>query len=558
MKRTLWLNKSVMALFVFGAFLLGGLRGQAATANVYITTNTIPKLLGYMNWYTNLTDWTNNMRIDGSAWGWRDLPAIFNTNNGTVTLSPNTSTYDAANPYWVNPDGTGAKVMEANFYAQDDSLAGSNIVFQGNCWTNSFTNGYFTRAFIKMFNPTYSQFLFAYSNVVSGQPFRLALIGNTNYPHVQWGYLTVGRNANPATVAKLGGIVLASNAQPVTVTITVPPEDAYGIVGSNVVLSVAAFGSNLGFQWKKDGVNLTNSASVSGAKTATLTLGSITTNDAGIYTVVVSNTSSMDSASGTLTVVDPDNLTVDYKAPWYGYMNWYTNINNQQGTYFGGSSWAINDLQARFNNGVLTLLPNTNTYNPTNDFWVSPSGQGNFFMEALCYQQWDGLGGRQITFNGYCISNSLASSYSVKALIREQLSDYSALEDVTVPLEAGQPFSVSKFVTAGNHIQWGFIMVGTNASPGSLPDLGQAIVYSAPALPDVGSPDRPMIVSAVSGGMVNLFFTSQVGFNYTVQFKTNLNAATWQDLSATPGNGSTLKVSDNLTGTPRFYRLSVQ
>jgi len=548
--------KLLLVLCLVGAIFSKAVTAQAATVNVYITTNTIPLLLGYMNWYTNLTDWTNNVRIDGSAWAWPDLPAVFNSTNGVVTLSPNTSTYNPANPYWVNPDGSGAKVMEANFYAQDDSLAGNNIVFQGNCWANTLTNGYFTRAFIKMFNSNYSSFVAVYTNVVSGQPFRLALIGNTNYPHVQWGYLTVGKNANPATVAGLGSVVLASNAQPTTVTITVPPQNTYALVGSNVVFSAQAFGSSLNYRWQKDGVNLTNSGSVSGVNTATLTLTGVTTNSQGTYTVVVTNSSSADSASGVLTVVDPNNLTIDSKAPWAAYMNWYTNINNTQGTYYGGSTWGINDLQARFNNGVLTLLPNTNTYDPTNTFWVSPSGQGNFFMEALCYQQWDALSGQTITFNGYCLSNTLASSYAVNAFIREQLPDYSAFEDVLVPLVAGQPFTVSKATSPGNHIQWGFVMVGTNASPASLPALGSVVLYKAATLPN--PPVPPTMSVSKNGGFVYLSYNTQTGFSYTLQYKTNLADSVWQTLSTTSGTGNLLTVTNSPAGSSRFYRVTVQ
>lgn len=553
------LLKSLAILWCISALHFGTVTSQAVTTNVYITTNTIPLLLGYMNWYTNLTDWTNNVRIDGSAWAWADLPAIFNYQNGAVTLSPNTSVYNASDPYWVKPDGSGAKVMEANFYAEDDTLVGKNIIFKGNCWTNSLANGYFTRAFIKMFTNgnSYSSFLYNSVNVTSGAPFQVALVGNTNFGHVQWGFLTVGKDANPATVASLGRVVLASNAPPTNVVIVVPPQNAYAIVHSNAVLSVVAFGAGLNYQWQKYGVRLTNSAVVAGVAGDTLTLSNVTSAAEGTYTVVITNSTSSNSASAYLTVVDPTNLTLDAAAPWIGTVNLYTNIGNTQGTYVQTlSPFGLNELQARFNNGAVTLAPNTNTYNPADPYWVQPNGQSAFFLEAFCLQQWDALGGQTLTFNGYCVSNSLDPSYTCSAFIRDSVPNYSLHTDATVPLVAGQPFSVSLGTAAGDHIQWGFVMLGTNAPQAAAAALGNVVVYSAATLPNVANP--PQITASISGGLIHLNFASQTGFNYTVQYKTNITAATWQTLSTTPGTGSPLDVTDPSGVGQRYYRVSAQ
>ncbi len=78
-------------------------------------------------------------------------------------------------------------------------------------------------------------------------------------------------------------------------------------VGSNVSYSVSATGSNLSYQWRKDGTPITGNPS---AMTATLQLTNVQTGDTGNYDVVVSNAGgSVTSNSVSLTVttgqVDP-------------------------------------------------------------------------------------------------------------------------------------------------------------------------------------------------------------------------------------------------------------
>jgi sugar lactone lactonase YvrE len=59
--------------------------------------------------------------------------------------------------------------------------------------------------------------------------------------------------------------------------------------GGSVTLSVAAAGRSLTYQWLFNGAPLANSATVSGATTASLTLSKLTTANAGVYSVVVTN-----------------------------------------------------------------------------------------------------------------------------------------------------------------------------------------------------------------------------------------------------------------------------
>ena len=68
----------------------------------------------------------------------------------------------------------------------------------------------------------------------------------------------------------------------------------------------------------------------------------------------------------------------------------------------------------------------------------------------------------------------------------------------------------------------------------------------------------PTITASVIRGTNNLTFQTQNGFNYTIQYKTNLTDGAWQTLSAVSGNNSTQTVTDPAQQKSRFYRLSIQ
>jgi hypothetical protein len=66
------------------------------------------------------------------------------------------------------------------------------------------------------------------------------------------------------------------------------------------------------------------------------------------------------------------------------------------------------------------------------------------------------------------------------------------------------------------------------------------------------------IACSAAGGTRYLSFLTQNGFNYTVQFKTNLTDSVWQTLTTATGDGTTQTVPDSSSQTQIFYRLSVQ
>ena len=80
-------------------------------------------------------------------------------------------------------------------------------------------------------------------------------------------------------------------------TISAQPASQSVTSGSSLTLSVSASGGSLSYQWQKDGVN------INGATSSSYTIAGVSTNDAGAYTVVVSNSAgSVTSNAADLTV----------------------------------------------------------------------------------------------------------------------------------------------------------------------------------------------------------------------------------------------------------------
>ncbi|HXR04762.1 MAG TPA: immunoglobulin domain-containing protein, partial [Verrucomicrobiae bacterium] len=89
----------------------------------------------------------------------------------------------------------------------------------------------------------------------------------------------------------------------VPVSVTVPPVNQTTVVGSNVTFSVTATGTGLTYQWLFGGSVVGNASS--------LTLNSVTTGQAGVYTVIVSGAAGNSvTNTATLTVNVPVSVTV--------------------------------------------------------------------------------------------------------------------------------------------------------------------------------------------------------------------------------------------------------
>ena len=75
------------------------------------------------------------------------------------------------------------------------------------------------------------------------------------------------------------------------------------VPGASIMFTVVATGSDLTYQWQRNGVNLTDGTKYSGATTAALTVMNVAEEDEGSFTCVVTNVvDSVTSSAAELTV----------------------------------------------------------------------------------------------------------------------------------------------------------------------------------------------------------------------------------------------------------------
>lgn len=152
------------------------------------------------------------------------------------------------------------------------------------------------------------------------------------------------------------GSLTSSNAILTVVSppvITAQPLNRTNNAASTATFSVIASSlSALSYQWQKNGTNLTNAGKFSGATNSTLTITSVSDNEATIYSVTVSNLAgSATSSNAMLTVIDPPVIT--------------TQPLGQRNLFGGGASFTVSvsgtppfNYQWRFNSANILNATN--------------------------------------------------------------------------------------------------------------------------------------------------------------------------------------------------------
>ena len=99
--------------------------------------------------------------------------------------------------------------------------------------------------------------------------------------------VVVTNSAGSAT--SVAAVLVVHSALQAPSIATQPVSQSVGLGGTATFSVVATGTAPLAFQWRKDGSELTDGATISGAATATLTISPVTADAAGAYDVVVSN-----------------------------------------------------------------------------------------------------------------------------------------------------------------------------------------------------------------------------------------------------------------------------
>lgn len=128
---------------------------------------------------------------------------------------------------------------------------------------------------------------------------------------VAGGWQATGLTIPSNSLVRTRGFVVGGNWFVETIAgLPVPTSQPVSLTNNattTAVFSITAYGGlPLSYQWLKNGTNLNDGGTVSGARTTTVTLANVLGADAGGYSVVLSNaTGSVTSQVASLTVVDP-------------------------------------------------------------------------------------------------------------------------------------------------------------------------------------------------------------------------------------------------------------
>ena len=195
-------QSKLLKTYVATLLLVGAVAKSDA---VTYTVDPLATWNGYMNVFDNINPGYGMAAAGGyqfgSPWGTADLRATFT--GPTLSLKANTINPPSglADAYWFNPNQTGNKIMDANFYQEfNGPLAGQNVTFTGNVLANSLLGpvdlngrGWTAVAFIKDFAPDFSSSVSTTVPLTSLGVFSISQVAiNDPARHLQFGFEVIG------------------------------------------------------------------------------------------------------------------------------------------------------------------------------------------------------------------------------------------------------------------------------------------------------------------------------------------------------------------------------
>ena len=140
-----------------------------------------------------------------------------------------------------------------------------------------------------------------------------APVGTDNAAYTIAGYAVGDAGIYRCEVTNGCGTVVSDNAlisTGITTSITTHPVSAVRCTGSDANFFVSATGSNLTWQWKKDGVSISDDARITGSNSNSLSISGVLIGDFGTYTCnAIGTCGTITSNGAVLTVLNPVSIT---------------------------------------------------------------------------------------------------------------------------------------------------------------------------------------------------------------------------------------------------------
>jgi hypothetical protein len=543
-----------------------GLATLSASAAIEVTVDPSQAWIGYMNVF-NIPSQGGGY-VFGQPWGTGALTAFFDPSDTvSLTLEPCTNVWETSDTFWVQADkATPNKTCDASMYVQNDTLAGQTVNFVGTCTSYNLNGGYTCTAFIKDFSSSYSLNNSATIQLAAGQPFNLSLATGGG-DHIQYGFETIGLDANPATSASLGKAVIA--VQILDPSLNNLTGQAL-VAGQNASFTETPSGTGpFTYQWTQTTGSGTTTLSTGGrynittGASSTLTISSIQASDAGTYTVKVTDPHGNNSVNAPLVVIPLATAQTNYlidpsfesstfatasTAGWYSFNG--CAFQNDQEFYY------LSDEQVSVFDGTNCL----ETYNGgayDGAFQDRPASPGEVFTGYAWFLT---PSSDEIAGANTCILEVQFRDSGGNVLVDYQSAPVTASTTPDVWYQIGTSTEyAADFVTV---LSTGPLII----APKNAASVRYQITFHAPA-GDGGEVDvdacdltlhEPLAPITFDGTKIHLSVPTLFGPTYKVLWRSSATSGTWSTLTSFSGDGTTHDVQDTPGPVTRFYTVNTQ
>jgi hypothetical protein len=388
-------------------------------------------------------------------------------------------------------------------------------------------------------------------------------------------------------------------------TVLLSPTNRINNAGSTATFTTTAFSPGaVAYQWQMNGTNLVNGGKYSGATTNTLTITGVSSNEAAVYAVTVTNTAgSVTSSNATLTVIYPPVITmqptnslvlsganISFSASFTGLTQfsyqWLfngTNILNATNAIYTLAPVATNNagnysVAASFSTGSVTssVAGLTVLLSPTNQVKAASSNATftalAFSPVAVAYQwqmngtnlvnggKFSGVTTNTLTITGVSSNEAAVYAVTVTNTAGSVTSSNATLTVIYPPVITAQPlgqrlvlgngvsFNVAVGGTAPFNYQWRF-------NSGNLPNATNAI-YAIPSAGTNNTGNYSVVVTNLAGSVTssNALLTVLVPPSLVMQFVAGYPLFY---LNGMLSNNFVVQYNTDLTGTNWITLLSL-
>ena len=329
--------------------------------------------------------------------------------------------------------------------------------------------------------------------------------------------------AYAVTISNAAAVVTSSNAlltvlQPPAISDEPPSQTVPA--GTNVLLTLAATGSQpLSYQWFKNSTNLVSAA------TNTLTLLNVKPEDAGDYTVVVTNAAG--SATSSVAV-----LTVTLDAPLVlrgrREGNWYVIAFNS----ITGATYRVEYKKNLADPAWFTLTNLTAVATNTETFDAVAANQ-RYYRAIL---------------NPTPLPAPAPPVLQITVSNRLVILAFNSTPGQSYRVEYQTAFTDSAWTTLTN-------LTAVDTTTICYDTLGAAARYYRVVPIATLPPEPPVLTVNVASNQVVLTFNSTPGQSYRVEYKTALDDGGWSTLTNLTAVDTTTVCYDVVGATPRYYRV---